>query len=108
MGGSLWYRQARLYPVADELAHDFIHRRFAAFVWSIDRSRRESGRPVRRCGARARRRLDYGAVFLSGRAAPGCLTTAKIRSLLAIPSALRSEEHTSELQSRGHLVCRLL
>src|SRR5690625_5845951 len=24
------------------------------------------------------------------------------------PPALRSEEHTSELQSRGHLVCRLL
>src|SRR6266702_5512530 len=24
------------------------------------------------------------------------------------PSAVRSEEHTSELQSRGHLVCRLL
>src|SRR5690625_6507391 len=24
------------------------------------------------------------------------------------PRALRSEEHTSELQSRGHLVCRLL
>src|SRR5437870_7608408 len=24
------------------------------------------------------------------------------------PGALRSEEHTSELQSRGHLVCRLL
>src|SRR5439155_20606866 len=24
------------------------------------------------------------------------------------PSAQRSEEHTSELQSRGHLVCRLL
>src|SRR5207253_8970478 len=24
------------------------------------------------------------------------------------PSATRSEEHTSELQSRGHLVCRLL
>src|SRR5207253_6650297 len=26
----------------------------------------------------------------------------------APPSATRSEEHTSELQSRGHLVCRLL
>src|SRR5437870_4101122 len=26
----------------------------------------------------------------------------------AIARALRSEEHTSELQSRGHLVCRLL
>src|SRR5690625_6233219 len=24
------------------------------------------------------------------------------------PSTMRSEEHTSELQSRGHLVCRLL
>src|SRR5690625_4037748 len=88
MGGSLWYRQARLYPVADELAHDFIHRRFAAFVWRVNRSRRESDRPVRRRSAGARRRLDYGAVFLPGRAARGCLTTAKIRSLLAIPSAL--------------------
>src|SRR5207253_9288747 len=26
----------------------------------------------------------------------------------AVPTARRSEEHTSELQSRGHLVCRLL
>src|SRR5207253_8059094 len=25
-----------------------------------------------------------------------------------VAAALRSEEHTSELQSRGHLVCRLL
>src|SRR5437870_13238594 len=25
-----------------------------------------------------------------------------------IPNCARSEEHTSELQSRGHLVCRLL
>src|SRR5690625_6218561 len=27
---------------------------------------------------------------------------------LSFPRAPRSEEHTSELQSRGHLVCRLL
>src|SRR5207253_8750052 len=33
----------------------------------------------------------------SGRAAPGRATRSS-----------RSEEHTSELQSRGHLVCRLL
>src|SRR5437870_6383586 len=26
----------------------------------------------------------------------------------AAPCVMRSEEHTSELQSRGHLVCRLL
>src|SRR5690625_5846072 len=31
------------------------------------------------------------------------------RVAVAVPCALvRSEEHTSELQSRGHLVCRLL
>src|SRR5690625_6243503 len=29
-------------------------------------------------------------------------------SVLVIVTPLRSEEHTSELQSRGHLVCRLL
>src|SRR5690625_5818888 len=27
---------------------------------------------------------------------------------VAYPKQIRSEEHTSELQSRGHLVCRLL
>src|SRR5215208_6885748 len=30
------------------------------------------------------------------------------RDHLSIREAVRSEEHTSELQSRGHLVCRLL
>src|SRR5207253_7763321 len=34
---------------------------------------------------------------------------AEIRTIVADHrSAVRSEEHTSELQSRGHLVCRLL
>src|SRR2546422_3148189 len=32
----------------------------------------------------------------------------RIPFLLLIPHLLRSEEHTSELQSRLHLVCRLL
>src|SRR5690625_6426200 len=41
--------------------------------------------------------LEYGVVGLGvGDALPGQLV------------ATRSEEHTSELQSRGHLVCRLL
>src|SRR5690625_6197551 len=35
---------------------------------------------------------------------PGCNTS--INKMMTIK--LRSEEHTSELQSRGHLVCRLL
>src|SRR5206468_10678797 len=29
-------------------------------------------------------------------------------SLIVVPAAMRSEEHTSELQSRSDLVCRLL
>src|SRR5207253_11216620 len=32
--------------------------------------------------------------------------TRRVRAAPAVPD--RSEEHTSELQSRGHLVCRLL
>src|SRR5437870_9705645 len=31
-----------------------------------------------------------------------------LRTLITTKCELRSEEHTSELQSRGHLVCRLL
>src|SRR5690625_6261305 len=34
--------------------------------------------------------------------------TAKFAPETATASDMRSEEHTSELQSRGHLVCRLL
>src|SRR5690625_6221076 len=34
--------------------------------------------------------------------------TVSRRSEPSSRTALRSEEHTSELQSRGHLVCRLL
>src|SRR5690625_6890531 len=36
---------------------------------------------------------------------PDCILRADVRRFPARP---RSEEHTSELQSRGHLVCRLL
>src|SRR5690625_6021186 len=44
-----------------------------------------------------------------------CVTTFVLTIVLKAPTGLlktlagtRSEEHTSELQSRGHLVCRLL
>ena len=33
---------------------------------------------------------------------------ATVRRALVSAAVKRSEEHTSELQSRGHLVCRLL
>src|SRR3712207_8727537 len=38
----------------------------------------------------------------------GELRSAAPRSIDALNDALRSEEHTSELQSRQYLVCRLL
>src|SRR5439155_21424975 len=41
----------------------------------------------------------------SGRTAP--ISSISVRSSASVHSE-RSEEHTSELQSRGHLVCRLL
>src|SRR5439155_22532322 len=38
----------------------------------------------------------------------GVATTFGPRTLRGAHASRRSEEHTSELQSRGHLVCRLL
>src|SRR5690625_6939131 len=39
----------------------------------------------------------------------GRITVSERQDMLsAFTESLRSEEHTSELQSRGHLVCRLL
>src|SRR5690625_6236720 len=35
-------------------------------------------------------------------------STTDLEHLFTLPIKTRSEEHTSELQSRGHLVCRLL
>src|SRR5690625_5836711 len=62
-------------------------------------------------------------IFLNHMALDKKVTNGKIRLVLlrslgeavvtdeydaAAPGGSRSEEHTSELQSRGHLVCRLL
>src|SRR5690625_5670440 len=47
---------------------------------------------------------------ISGTISCSSLASFWIRASMLIPDSLRirSEEHTSELQSRGHLVCRLL
>src|SRR5207253_6215723 len=76
----------------------------AAMVWSI-------GRLARRSKASAIRDNSYTIWSLT---ADRCKTTArrrqdcKITQVVTATAAKRSEEHTSELQSRGHLVCRLL
>src|SRR2546422_8473763 len=48
------------------------------------------------------------AVAASRFAATTSSTNTKSRVVLPSPKNVRSEEHTSELQSRLHLVCRLL
>src|SRR2546428_9909722 len=59
----------------------------------------EDGLPV--CG-QARSRL------LGELVAPGCIPAARFTFSPCRTSPSRSEEHTSELQSRSDLVCRLL
>src|SRR5690625_1114019 len=49
-----------------------------------------------------------GFAFAHARPSEAVKRTAISWVRLETPVAFRSEEHTSELQSRGHLVCRLL
>src|SRR5690625_6882356 len=52
--------------------------------------------------------LERGDVDAHGDTMTGCFWAPEIHEIDGRLSILRSEEHTSELQSRGHLVCRLL
>src|SRR2546422_8513136 len=52
--------------------------------------------------------LPISASFQPGPPAPRRVLRAPVRTAGAPARADRSEEHTSELQSRLHLVCRLL
>src|SRR2546429_6397976 len=56
--------------------------------------------------------FPYTTLFRSGRCGPSCTrcgeSTPALGRLTSAGTPVRSEEHTSELQSRLHLVCRLL
>src|SRR2546429_7071277 len=52
--------------------------------------------------------FPYTTLFRSRAAAPGRVHLRQFDAAAPRPRQLRSEEHTSELQSRLHLVCRLL
>src|SRR5256885_5781591 len=56
--------------------------------------------PVDKLQQQARRCMDCGVPF--------CHTGCPVHNLINAASRLRSEEHTSELQSPCNLVCRLL
>src|SRR3712207_8614919 len=66
-------------------------------------------RSVRAVARQGRDRGQRGRAVLGGRGrAPGLPAALSERLQLPLPTARRSEEHTSELQSRQYLVCRLL
>src|SRR5207249_8595056 len=87
---------------------------------SSDLDREDFGRPMRRRRAqqteriavirnRSPRRGREGAIRLVDEEEIGELDDALLDALQLVAAArLRSEEHTSELQSRFDLVCRLL
>src|SRR3989442_8084136 len=52
--------------------------------------------------------FPYTTLFRSIRSLPSMMTTVSSEREIGLYQACRSEEHTSELQSRPHLVCRLL
>src|SRR5579884_166578 len=70
---------------------------------SIQTLRTAPGR--RTCPANLQRNIFTTEHGRSSRATPVRMSVSKPASTR---TAARSEEHTSELQSRGHLVCRLL
>src|SRR5439155_16752560 len=77
-------------------------------------TRRSSDLRCRDCRWAHRRAADRAGGRVRARsppAAPGRRKAGKASNRFCPrgqPSAARSEEHTSEFQSRGHLVCRLL
>src|SRR5439155_22539626 len=78
---------------------DLISYRLALFVYWLNIF--AGGALIYACWAYARR-----AGLVKPEAGPAVSRAITRRVLVA--QSLRSEEHTSELQSRGHLVCRLL
>src|SRR5262245_56112585 len=69
--------------------------------WQADLLREETRRVLMLCGRQMGK--STGAAALALKAA-----LLRPRSLVLLLSPTRSEEHTSELQSLRHLVCRLL
>src|SRR5439155_21776510 len=68
---------------------------------------RRSGRRTATPRPRRTAQLPFAGRSRRGRR-DGCRSSARSSGERQLSSPPRSEEHTSELQSRGHLVCRLL
>src|SRR5207253_10003940 len=98
---------ARIYPLS---LHDAlpISRRARAGGAVNAQAARATARARARATARARARATVAALPRSLEATAVGRAAMMARRATPPPRRRRSEEHTSELQSRGHLVCRLL
>src|SRR5690625_7017969 len=80
----------------------------------IEEGRRITARHIRQLEKAGIDQMEVPMEYLLGRALAKDVVDEKTGELLLecnteiTLEVLRSEEHTSELQSRGHLVCRLL
>src|SRR5437870_7881506 len=74
-------------------------------AWKVPIHRPRGSAPSSRA---TRARISPAALFVNVTAKMRDGATPRSRMRCAIRAVRRSEEHTSELQSRGHLVCRLL
>src|SRR5690625_1602765 len=82
---------------ADTLAALKLAKEKGAFIYGINNV----------VGSSIARITDAGSYIHAGPEI-GVASTKAFTAQLTILALIRSEEHTSELQSRGHLVCRLL
>src|SRR5439155_10327789 len=89
-----FYRPVHLPPL-----HSFPTRRSSDLSSAISPMRSRRSSPTARSSSPSARRCACSSVMSSA----FCRRTSSSTSTTS-----RSEEHTSELQSRGHLVCRLL
>src|SRR5436309_9440549 len=82
------------------LFRPFVHRGLLSFPTRRSSDLTGAGRDQRLSASTNERRL-----YVAVRGGPPGLAVVRVSTTLA---AVRSEEHTSELQSRENLVCRLL
>src|SRR5207253_8975700 len=74
------------------------------FQRSIDVASKVAGKPMPALATT----MSGGPDFSNAASIEARMVTSTIEAWPLSEAATRSEEHTSELQSRGHIVCRLL
>src|SRR5439155_24381990 len=98
----------RLPPILPLFPYTTLFRSSLFLVIRKDSRVSSSGRDSYRAWLEDERDSTVNLIFSRAYHSPSDLKRAKISNLPCYHARLRSEEHTSELQSRGHLVCRLL